>query len=248
MIVSINQPAYLPWLGYFHRIAMSDLHIVLDHVQYEKNSFSNRNKIRTKDGWCWLTVAVLTKGKFGDLGLDRLEIDTSQNWAAKHWSTLQQSYARAAQFREHSAALADFYKASWTRLSELTRAMTAYQLDAFGIKTPLRYSSEMDVPGAKDELVLNLCKSVGAKVYISGPLGRDYLRPELFESAGISVVYHDYHHPTYTQCHPGFEPGMAALDLLLNHGPASLEILRSGNSEFEAMLNASRLAPKGISS
>jgi hypothetical protein len=58
MIVSINQPAYLPWLGYFHRIAVSDAHIVLDTVQFEKNSFTNRNKVRTREGWCWLTVPV----------------------------------------------------------------------------------------------------------------------------------------------------------------------------------------------
>ena len=74
MIVSINQPAYLPWLGYFERIANSDLHIVLDHVQFEKNSFTNRNKIRTKEGWMWLSVPVKTKGKFGELNINELEI------------------------------------------------------------------------------------------------------------------------------------------------------------------------------
>jgi hypothetical protein len=74
MIVSINQPAYLPWLGYFHRIAVADAHIVLDHVQFEKNSFTNRNKVRLSAGWCWLTVPLRTAGKFGDLSIHELEI------------------------------------------------------------------------------------------------------------------------------------------------------------------------------
>jgi hypothetical protein len=245
MIASINQPAYLPWLGYFHRVAISDLHIVLDDVQFEKNSFSNRNKVRTRDGWCWLTVPVKSKGKFGDLALNRIEIDANQNWAAKHWATLRQSYARAAHFAAHQPALEAFYGRTWERLADLTREMTAYQLDAFGIRTPLKFSSELEVEGAKDELVLNLCKSVGATTYISGPLGRNYLRPEIFEEAGIAVVYHDYQHPTYTQAHPGFEPGMAALDLLLNEGPASLATLKSGNAGFESLAASDRPNPEG---
>jgi len=74
LIVSINQPAYLPWLGYFNRVANSDLHVVLDHVQYEKNSFTNRNKIRTAQGFSWLTLPLKTKGKFGNLAINTVEI------------------------------------------------------------------------------------------------------------------------------------------------------------------------------
>jgi hypothetical protein len=233
MIVSINQPAYLPWLGCFHRIAISDLHIVLDHVQFEKNSFANRNKVRAGQGWCWLTVPLKTKGQFGALELNRVEIDRSRNWAAKHWATLSQSYARAPYFEEHREVLESVYGSTWHRLSDLTRALTHYQLRALNIATPLRYSSEMNIEGAKDELVLELCRAVGATVYISGPLGRNYLRPHLFERAGISVVYHDYLHPRYHQIHPGFEPQMAALDLLFNEGPRSLETLTSGNTGLE---------------
>ena len=82
MIVSINQPAYLPWLGYFHRIAVSDLHVVLDHVQFEKNSFTNRNKVRTASGTPWLTVPVRSKGRFGDLAINEVDIADGR-WTAK---------------------------------------------------------------------------------------------------------------------------------------------------------------------
>lgn len=229
MIVSINQPAYLPWLGYFHRIAASDLHIVLDHVQFEKNSFTNRNKIRTKEGWQWLTVPIETKGRFGNLAIHNLAIDNHSRWPQKHWTAIRLNYARAPHFEEHAQFFENLYRRPWQRLADVTRDLTAYLLNEFAITTPLRFSSEMQAAGKKDELVLNLCREAGATTYLSGPLGCDYLREELFRDAGIKVVYQDYVHPQYAQVYPGFEPNMSAIDLLFNHGPRIREMLMSGN-------------------
>jgi hypothetical protein len=217
MIVSINQPAYLPWLGYFHRILHSDLHIVLDHVQFEKNSFTNRNKLRTSDGWTWLTVPLLTRGHFGDLAIDRVQIANERPWARKHWDTLRFGYKRAAHFEPEFWE--DVYARGWERLIDLQRVTLDHQLEVLGIDTPLRSSAELDVSGVKDELVLNLCREVGATVYLSGPFGREYLRPERFAEAGIELRFQDYDHPVYEQAHPGFEPYMAALDALFCLGP-----------------------------
>ena len=225
MIVSINQPAYLPWLGYFHRVAASDRHVVLDSVQFEKNSFTNRNRIRTREGSTWLTVPVSTKGRFGDLVIRDLEIADDPRWATKHWATLEASYRKAPYFAAHAPFFEDTYHRPWKKLNDLAAHITAYLLEAFGIATPLVTSTDLGVGGAKDELVLNLCQATGATVYLSGPLGRDYLRPELFEAAGIEVRFDDYRHPEYRQAHPGFEPAMAAVDLLFNYGPASREVL-----------------------
>jgi len=228
MIVSINQPAYLPWLGYFHRIAIADAHIVLDHVQFEKNSFTNRNKIRTRDGWSWLTVPVKTAGKFGQLPINEIEIANEKKWAIKHWETLRLGYAKAPFFTEHAAFFESIYSRSWQRLVDLTGEITAYLLRAFEIKTRLYFSSQMKAAGRKDELVLNLCRELGATLYLSGPLGRNYLREDLFREAGIAVRYDDYQHPAYPQAHPGFEPYMAAVDLLFNAGQASRSVILKG--------------------
>jgi hypothetical protein len=225
MIVSINQPAYLPWLGYFHRIAVSDAHIVLDHVQFEKNSFTNRNKVRTREGWCWLTVPVKTSGKFGDLSINTLGIAAERPWAAKHWETLRLNYSKAPFFAEHADFFESIYARPWGKLSDLSREITAYLLRAFKIETKIYFASQMNPSGKKDELVLNLCRELGATVYLSGPLGRNYLREELFRDHAIAVKYDDYHHPAYSQVYSGFEPYMAAIDLLFNAGPASREIL-----------------------
>jgi hypothetical protein len=225
MIVSINQPAYLPWLGYFHRIAHSDAHVVLDSVQFEKNSFTNRNKVRSAQGWLWLTVPVKTSGKFGALAIANVEIANDRDWAEKHWATLRVNYAKAPYFREHAGFFEDIYRRKWVRLHELTWMITEYLLEAFEIRTPIYFSSRMNALGKKDELVLNLCREMNATVYLSGSLGRNYLREDLFTERGISVRYDDYLHPTYQQVYSGFEPYMSALDLLFNTGPRSREIL-----------------------
>jgi hypothetical protein len=219
VIVSINQPAYLPWLGYFDRIAASDLHVVLDHVQFEKGSFVNRNRVRTRDGSTWLTVPVRTKGRFGAAPIATLEIDDSSGWRRKHWETLRQSYGRAPFFEQHAGFFASVYEREWPTLGPLCAEVTGYLLRELGISTPLVASHALDPRGAKDELVLDLCVKARATTYLSGALGRNYLREELFAARGIEVEYQDYVHPVYRQLGPGFEPAMAAVDLLFTCGP-----------------------------
>lgn len=225
MLVSINQPAYLPWAGYFHRIAVSDLHVVLDHVQFEKNSFTNRNKIRTPAGWMWLTVPVKTRGRFGDLSISSLEIDDSNQWRRKHWNALSMSYSKAPWFKPHAPYFESAYRREWCCLNDLLRDMLHYMLDALGITTRLLFSSEMELGKKGGELVLEICRAAGADRYLSGPLGRDYLDPAAFERAGIGLAYDDYVSPVYKQAYPGFEPNLAGVDLLFNEGPDSLKIL-----------------------
>jgi hypothetical protein len=226
MVVSINQPAYLPWLGYFDRIAKADVHIVLDHVQFEKNSYINRNRIRLKEGYCWLTVPVKTKGQFGNLAINNVEIAYLNNWQQKHLRSLLTNYVKAPYFTRHRKFFEHIYAKKTNRLVDQIQEITEYLLDAFSIKTQLFFSSELGVEGTKSVLILNLCKRIGATTYLSGPLGRDYLDYASFKNADIDLIYHDYRHPIYTQTYPGFEPFMAAIDLLFNHGNDSLRILR----------------------
>lgn len=231
MIVSINQPAYLPWLGYFDRISRSDLHIVLDNVQIERNtkhSFTNRNKVRTIQGWSWLTVPLRRATTASEELINGVRID-GDAWLRKHSRTLAQSYGQAAHFQEHRDYFQELYAQNWTHLAPLLRESTRYLLKALGIRTPLLFSTEMKVEGRKAELVVNLCKAAGATVYLSGPLGRDYLDAATFEAAGIILQFHDYTHPMYSQMHRGFVPYMSVVDLLFNHGADSQRILRSGS-------------------
>ena len=226
MIVSISQPAYLPWLGYFDRIARSDVHIVLDNVQIERGtSFTNRNKIRTPHGWAWLTIPIRRGDTPEGAIINNVQIDGSQ-WANKHLRSLIQSYSKTPHFANHRGWLEDFYSKHWTHLAPLLREETGYFLNTLEIKTRLVFSSEMNVDGQKSDLILNLCKAVGATTYLSGPFGRHYLDASSFEDAGIGIEFHDYIHPVYSQCQGEFMPHLSVVDLLFNHGGKSLAILR----------------------
>jgi hypothetical protein len=227
MIVSINQPAYLPWLGYFHRIALSDLHIVLDHVQFEKNSFTNRNRIRTAEGQQWLTVPVQTSGKFGELPIAELAIDNTRGWTRKHRDSIRQNYLKAAHYCKHEQFFEAVFSSQWQKLGDITKEITDYLLDKFEIRTPLRFSGAMNVPGRKSELLLNLCREVGANIYLSGPLGRGYLDENSFRGAGVEIIYDNFLHPVYHQLYEPFQSGMAAIDLLFNCGAESRSVLMS---------------------
>ncbi|MCP5370554.1 MAG: WbqC family protein [Hyphomicrobiales bacterium] len=227
-VLSIVQPAYLPWLGYFERLHLSSEHVVLDHVEIDLNSktkFANRNRIRTAEGWCWLTVPLATKHRRGSLHLDHLAIAEDPRWRRKHAAAIRANYAKAAHFNDHWPFFENLFARDWTRLVDLCGAATGYLARALGVTTPTLRSSEMDVAGSKDDLILNICKARAADVYLSGPFGRDYLDLDAFAAAGIEVRFHDYLHPTYRQAFDGFEPYMSVVDLLFNHGPASLDLL-----------------------
>lgn len=224
--VSINQPAYLPWLGYFDRILKSDIHVVLDHVQFEKNSMTNRNKIRTKEEWAWLTVPLRTKGEFGNLNINTIEI-ADQRCFKKHLQSLRLNYAKAPFFEEHFPFFEKTYAREWPRLNPLMNEITGYLFNALGSKTKIIHSADMGITSAKEDLVMDICKELGASKYISGPLGRDYLDRSRFEKEKIELYFHDYPHPQYTQTFEGFEPYMSVIDLLFNHGSSSREILTS---------------------
>lgn len=237
-IVSISQPAYLPWSGYIERIALSDLHVVLDHVQLEKRSFTARNKIRTADGWKWLTVPLLTKGRNFDLPINTIEVKNDINWRKDHLMTLQNAYAKTPHFAEHKSFFQNFYDKDWTHLQQLCAEQLSYLLSVFEIKTPLISSSKLSTSSSKSALILDLCKEVGCTTYISGPFGRDYLELAEFDAAGIDVKFHDYNHPTYKQRWEPFLPFMSSIDLLFNCGSESNKILKTTDtSVFFNQLN-----------
>jgi hypothetical protein len=231
MIVAIHQPHYLPWLGYLHRMAQVDLFIVLDHVQFERRNYQNRSQIRLEGEARWLSVPVL-QGSQKDRIVDKL-VDNAdpRPWGATHFSTLRHAYREAEHFGAYAGALRAVLEARWERLADLDRATLQFLRDALDIRTPLAYSSELAAPGARAELILNLCKAVGAQRLLAGFGGsRGYLDVDAFAREGVSVQRHEFKHPTYRQCGPQpFIPGLAALDLVFNCGAQSRAVLFDGS-------------------
>lgn len=215
MILSIHQPAYLPWLGYLDRIARSDRFVFLDTVQFEKNSFTNRNRIKTAAGPLWLTVPVLHGGHLSGTLRDT-RIDVSRHWVAKHLRSIEMAYRKAPRFAVCFPRLAALYEVRHERLADLCWAQLRFWLDEFGIRTPVLRASELAVEGRGSALVLAICRRLGATEYLAGPLGRNYLAEADFHAARVRVRYHDYESPRYPQLHGEFVPALAALDHWFN--------------------------------
>ncbi len=227
MIVAIHQPHYQPWLGYLHRMAQVDLFIVLDHVQFERRNHQNRRQIRLDGEARWLTVPVVQRSQKERISDKLVDNTDPRPWGPIHFSTLRHAYREAGHFTTYAGALRSILEARWQRLAELDGAMLDLLRDALDIRTPLVRSSELGVDGAKSELILNLCRAVGADALLAGLGGsRRYLDVETFSRQGVSIKWHDFKHPTYKQCGPQpFIAGLAALDLLFNCGPQSRAIL-----------------------
>jgi len=226
-----HQPNYLPYLGLFAKIAASDCFVIVDNVQFVKRGpfgFQHRAKIRTREGWQWLTIPVLTKGKYTQLISD-VEINNAVPWRGKHWRSILYQYGHARFFKQYCDGLEALYAREWARLADVNIACLRFLLDALGIRTPVYVASEIGVGGKATELIVDICRKTGADTYLHGKHGRDYADLDLLERSGIRSLFQRYEHPAYEQCFEGFEPYMAAIDLLLNHGPDSLSILMQGN-------------------
>ncbi|EKE02083.1 MAG: WbqC-like protein family protein [uncultured bacterium] len=215
MILSAHQPAYLPWLGYFDKMFKSDIFIYLDSVQYEKNSFTNRNKIKTPQGEMWLTVPILTKGHIDKI-LIEMEIDNRQNWSKKHLNSIYMNYKKASYFEDLYPKLETLYKEEYGLLSDLCYNHLLFWLKELGIEKRIIKSSELDIQSKKSNLVLDLCKQFNANHYISGALGQNYISEESFRNNGIILDYQDYKHPIYNQLWGNFLPYMSILDFCMN--------------------------------
>ena len=222
--IAIHQPEHLPWLGYLDKARQADEFIFLDTVAFKKNYFENRNRIRTPQGWAWVTAPVLLKGRFGQAFLD-VEINNQARWAEVYWRTLLQNYSRAPFWKTYGPVLEELLLRPWEKLVDLNLALIGLVWREFGITTPTRRASTLGVSGKKSGLLLDICRKTGATVYLSGPSGRDYLEQSLFVDAGIGIEFHEFHHPQYPQRFSPFVPGMASIDLLLNEGPDGIRRL-----------------------
>ncbi len=231
MRVTIHQPQFLPWLGYLDKIDQADLFVVLDRVQFKKNEWQNRNRIRTAQGHQWLTVPVLHK--FGQR-IDEVRINETADWRSRHLRAVYMHYS-GANFRDaYLEGLREVYRSASSQLMSISLATIRWLLDGFGIKTPIRLSSEMDLREDPTERLIDICRVVGATEYLAGAGATAYLDVDRFKASGVALELQEFRHPVYPQCYIPFIPGLSAIDLLLTCGGEALERLR-----------AARLTPDG---
>jgi len=229
MRVAIHQLHYLPWIRYFHKIAAADVFVVMDDIQFNKNGWQNRNKIKHTNGWMYLTIPIFHNFQ---QRIDEVEVNNNSNWGKKHWYALLTNYNKSEYFDEHKNFFKSIYQKQWDMLNDINYEILFYLLDTLNIDTEVVKSSELGKIEGEDSLrLVNICKKLGANSYLSGAYAAEvYLEPELFKKEGVELLLQEWHCSEYKQLFPkaGFIPDLSIVDLLFNEGKSSLKILESG--------------------
>jgi WbqC-like protein family len=227
--IAIHQPEFLPWLGFFYKMSLAEKYIVLDHVQFKKRYFENRNKILSPQGGeSWVSVPIISKGRYTQ-AINDVEIDNSHQWRKKFLASLEHYYGKSKYFHKYFEELRAIVGSfAGNRLVELNLSFIHFFRKHLNISCPLHFSSEIIGPNWEhrgSDLILHLCLWANADVYLCGPSGKDYLNLEEFSKRGIAIEWIEFQHPSYAQLSNNFIPYMSTLDLLFNHGEKSADIL-----------------------
>lgn len=224
--IAILQSNYIPWKGYFDLINMVDEFIIYDEVQYTKNDWRNRNKIKTSQGIQWLTVPV-RQNKLEQKIKDTKIID--KKWNIKHWRTISQNYAKARYFKDYKDIFEELYSTcNEEYLSEVNYKFILTINKVLGIQTKIRWSDEFSLEQGQTEKLLSICKQCNANTYLSGPSAKNYFNNDLAKRENIQVEWMDYSgYKEYKQLNSPFEHGVTILDLIFNEGPNVSKFMKS---------------------
>ncbi len=215
----------MPWPGLFHKAVHSDCLVLLDDVQFSRGrSWVNRNRLKNEDGELWLTVPVLKKGR-GLQVIRRVEIQNDKGWRKKHLGSIQQNYVHAPYFADYFQAIETIYRSGHSLLSELNIDLINFFADALSLKTRLLRQSELGVIGKGTDLVAKICEHVGADRFLTFPIAEKHIDLDAMRNHGIGLVRANLHPPVYPQLWRDFIYNLSTLDLLLNCGPKSREIV-----------------------
>lgn len=219
MRISIIQSCYIPWKGFFDLIGQCDEYVIFDRMQFVKRHWHNRNQIKTANGLEWLTIPVVTKGRF-DQAIEEVVIE--KPWAEKHWRALELAYRRAPFFESLAPLVRGWYELAdkEMRLTGVNEMFTREIAGLLGLRTRIVRDTAYPAEGAKTDRLLAIAAAASADRYLSGPSARAYLDEPLLATAGITTEWMSYEgYPEYPQLHGQFEHAVSVLDVLFNTGP-----------------------------
>ena len=225
MNLTIHQPEHLPWTGFFHKMMCADLYVYLDHVQYRKGYFQNRNKIVNNEGKeVWATISI----KQGGMHETILDKEIANDQFKKYISLIESSYKHSKYFDKYFEKLRLIFMNEHKKLIDLNLDIIDFFRDELNIITPTVRSSDLNINNSKSKMNLDICLKLGADAFIAGPSGLDYLDIESFNDQNIELLVHNYISPVYHSNHSF--PNLSTLDLLFNQGENSRQIiLDAGN-------------------
>ena len=221
MKIAIMHPTFLPWIGYFSMIKKVDVFVLLDSVQFDKRSWQQRNKIKSKNCFMTLTVPVISKGLI-EQKINEVRINKAQNYIDKHIKSITQQYSKSNFFYKYSENIFSIYKKNYTFLCHLNINFIKEICNILKINTNIVTSSSLNIFGKREYLLLEICKHYNAKIYLSPLKSSEYLeKNNVFEKNNLSLEYFNFDHPTYKQINGNFISHLSSIDLIFNHGPES---------------------------
>jgi len=229
VIVACHQPNFLPWIGFFYKALLADLVVLLDDVQFARGfTWVNRNRLKCDQGELWLTVPVKKKGR-GLQKISDVEVVDEGNWPRRFFQGISQNYAHAPYFAEHSAFLKDLMQMRWRKLVDLNVAAIYYLAGSLGIGNKVVLQSSLQIQSQGSELLVKITKETGADVYLTPLVSKKYVDEILFARQGITIQFFKFIPSVYPQLWGEFIYNLSALDLLLNCGGKSLEVIKKYN-------------------
>jgi len=225
MKITIHQPNFIPYLGFFDKCDYSDILVIYNSTQFKKNDFQNRNRIKGKGGGFWLTVPVTYT--FGDK-INEVRLNNNLDWRSKHLKSIEVCYSKSKYFNKYFPMIKEIYNEDWEFLSDFNTRIIKLFLEEVGIKCKIVLSSDLNIGSKRTEALVDMCNRLNGETYISGGDGKNYINFDSFANENIKVEFQNYQHPDYKQNFGEFNPYMCLLDLLFNEGPNSLKIIRAG--------------------
>jgi hypothetical protein len=228
MTLTAHQPQYLAYTGYFDKMDRADIFVLLDTVQFKKNEWINRNRLKGPAGPQFITVPV--SFNFGDR-IMQVKIAHDPTWRKKHLQTLRTLYAKTAYFQEFYKLLEGILAVDTDSLSELNIALIEKIAERLGINTRLEITSQLpEMPEDPDRRLIALCRHFNCETYLAGSGGRDYMDLSVWEKSGVKVVFHQFQEPVRKQLYGAFEPNLSIADLYMNEGENSMKLLRNARN------------------
>jgi len=213
-IITIHQPDFIPWLGFFDRWNKSDLFIILDDVQFLRQGWHHRDKIKTPNGSKWLTIPIKKKGKYFQ-DINQTRIDESGNWRKDHLNLISSLYKKAPQFNKIYPEIEKLYTKKTSNLMEFNLDFLFFIAKKIEIKTSTVFSSEYSINAKGTNRLVELVKQFKGTIYLTGTGSKSYLDESLFLKENIKVKWHDFTPPSYNQLYNGFEPMLSILDMMM---------------------------------
>lgn len=226
--VVIHQPDFMPYLGFFHRLIHADIFVILETAQYvdgTSRSWMSRDKIKTEKGEQWIKVCVQKAPR--QTPIKDILLVEDDKWKKNNLGLLHQNYRKAPFYKEVLPYVEKLYSGEYKYFWNFSFASIKMLMELFDIDIETRFSSDLDPQGKNNEMIVDIMNKLGAKTYLSGTGAEDYYDPEVYEKAGIRVIWQDFKHPVYPQQFGEFIPYLTSLDLLFNCGiEESRKILR----------------------